>query len=114
MRRVLIPALLASAALAPTPLVAPPAGAQQPPKLEPLPAPPPAPPGASDPVDERPIRITPGRNEQVEETVIDGRRVVRVTTPSGNVYYLDDTPNDRTDSPSGPRVRVPLWVIHSF
>lgn len=88
--------------------------AQQAPRLEPLPAPPPPPPGAADSADERPIRITPGRNEQIEETVIDGKRVVRITTPGGSVYYLDDTPNDRSDSQTGPRLRVPLWVIHSF
>lgn len=91
--------------------------AQQPPKLEPLPEPPPPPPGAEPDTSETPIRITPGTNEQIEETVIDGKRIVRVTTPGGAVYYLRD---DLGESPAGRRdsldqgLRVPLWVIQEF
>ncbi|MBI2315621.1 MAG: DUF2782 domain-containing protein [Betaproteobacteria bacterium] len=94
-----------------------PVAAQQPPKLEPLPAPPPPPPGIQeDTLGERPIRITPGVNEQIEETVIDGRRVLRVTTPGGAVYYLRGDlgeaglPREGLDQ----RIRVPLWVVHEF
>ncbi len=91
--------------------------AQQPPKLEPLPPPPPPPPGAETDSTETPIRITPGAAEQIEEIVIDGKRVVRVTTPGGAVYYLRD---DLGESPGGRRdsldqgIRVPLWVIKEF
>lgn len=95
-----------------------PLAAQEPPRLEPLPQPPPPPPGMSaDDVTEAPVKITPGTNEQIEETVIEGRRVVRVTNPSGTVYYLID---ERADEAAGRResldsgVRVPLWVIREF
>jgi hypothetical protein len=84
--------------------------AQQPPKLEPLPPPPPPPPGAEADSLEAPIRITPGANELIEETVIDGKRIVRVTTAGGAVYYLRD------DMPAGVNqgIRIPLWVIKEF
>ncbi|HEX9193795.1 MAG TPA: DUF2782 domain-containing protein [Burkholderiales bacterium] len=95
-----------------------PLSAQQPPKLEPLPEPPPPPPGvAVEQPGEPSVRIEPGAAEQIEEQVIDGRRVARVTTPSGAVYYLIE---DQGDGPGlgnegiGPRVRVPLWVIRQF
>jgi hypothetical protein len=91
--------------------------AQQPPRLEPIPVPPPPPPGSEPDASEAPVRITPGANEFIEEIVIDGQRVVRVTTPGGAVYYLRD---DLGQSPGGRRdsldqgVRVPLWVIQEF
>ena len=91
--------------------------AQPPPRLEPLPPPPPAPPGAEADDTETPIRITPGPSDQIEEIVIDGRRVFRVTTPGGAVYFLRD---DLGESPAGRRdsldqgIRVPLWVIREF
>ena len=109
LRRILAPALLA---------VAMPLAAQQPPRLEPLPEPPPAPPGVpAEQPDEPPVRIQPGESDQVEERVIDGRRVVRVVTPAGHEYYLiedlGDGPGLRNESlDSG--VRVPLWVIRRF
>ena len=91
--------------------------AQRPPKLEPLPEAPPPPPGVQDEaVSERPIRITPGTADQVEESVIDGKRVLRVTTPSGAVYYLREdleAPDVRRDS-IYRGIRVPLWVIQEF
>ena len=91
--------------------------AQQPLKLDPLPVPPPPPPGIQeDPIGERPIRITPGVNEQIEETLIDGKRVLRVTTPGGVVYYLredfGETGIRRDTLDSG--IRIPLWVIQEF
>ena len=90
--------------------------AQQPPRLEPLPEPPPAPPGVAI---EAPggdaIRIAPGGNEQIDEVVIDGRRVVRVTTPNGLVYYLKDDPAiTPRGGPIDQPLRVPLWLIQSF
>jgi len=90
--------------------------AQQPPKLEPLPEPPSLPPGvASEAPGDSPVQITPGVNDQVEEIVIDGKRTIRVTTPTGLVYYLKD---DSSGTPRGgiidQPVRVPMWVIQTF
>jgi hypothetical protein len=95
-----------------------PLAAQQPPKLEPLPELPPPPPGdSSDQPGEPPVRIQPGGGDQVEEQLIDGRRVVRVTTPAGQEYYLiedlADGPGLRNES-LDRGVRVPLWVIQRF
>ena len=95
MRRALIAfaLVLASAPLA----------AQQPPKLEPL----------LERPNEAPVSITPGPNDRVEEALVDGRRVVRVTTPSGAVYFLDDR-EQAPETAAGRPVRVPLWVIRQF
>src|SRR5260370_42393790 len=92
-----------------------PLAAQQPPKLEPLPELPPPPPGvSSEQPGEPPVRIQPGGGDQVEEQLIDGRRVVRVTTSAGQEYHLIE------DLGHGPGVRnqgldrgvrVPRWVI---
>ncbi|HEY6241592.1 MAG TPA: DUF2782 domain-containing protein [Burkholderiales bacterium] len=95
-----------------------PAWAQQPPKLEPLPEIPPPPPGAeADQPGEPSVRINPGGGDQVDERVIDGQRVVRVTTPAGQEYYLiedlGDGPGLRNES-LDLGVRVPLWVIRRF
>ena len=95
-----------------------PAWSQQPPKLEPLPEIPPPPPGvASEQPGEPTVRIQPGGGDQVEEQLIDGRRVVRVTTPLGQEYYLiedlGDGPGLRNES-LDRGVRVPLWVIRRF
>jgi hypothetical protein len=95
-----------------------PLAAQQPPKLEPLPELPPPPPGvSSEQPGEPPVRIQPGGGDQVEEQLIDGRRVVRVTTPLGQEYYLvedlADGPGLRNES-LDRGVRVPLWVIRRF
>lgn len=94
-----------------------PLAAQQPPKLEPLPVPPPPPPGLQEEsVSERPIRIAPGTNEQIEETLIEGKRVVRVTAPGGAVYYLREDLGEaglRRDS-LDQGIRAPLWVIQEF
>src|SRR6266850_7662507 len=95
-----------------------PAGSQQPPKLEPLPELPPPPPSvSSEQPGEAPVRIHPGGGDQVEEQLIDGRRVGRVTTPAGQEYYLiedlGDGPGLRNES-LDRGVRVPLWVIRRF
>jgi hypothetical protein len=109
LRRILAPALL---------LVSLPLAAQQPPKLEPLPELPPPPPGvSSEQPGEAAVRIQPGGGDQAEEQLIDGRRVVRVTTPLGQEYYLiedlGDGPGLRNES-LDRGVRVPLWVIRRF
>src|SRR5258706_5996258 len=95
--------------------VALPALSQQPPKLEPLPEIPPPPPGiSSEQPGEPPVRIQPGGGDQVEERLIDGRRVARVTTPAGQEYYLiedlGDGPGLRKQS-LDPGAPVALWVI---
>ena len=95
-----------------------PAWSQQPPELEPLPELPPPPPGVSSEQPGEPtVRIHPGGGDQVEEQLIDGRRVVRVTTPLGQEYYLvedlGDGPGLRNES-LDRGVRVPLWVIRRF
>jgi len=95
-----------------------PAWSQQPPKLEPLPEIPPPPPGVtSEQPGEPTVRIQPGGSDQVEEQLIDGRHVVRVTTPAGQEYYLiedlGDGPGLRNES-LDRGVRVPLWVIRRF
>jgi len=87
-----------------------------PPKLEPLPELPPPPPGAADRPEEPPVRIRSGQ-DQVEEQLIDGRHVVRVTTPQGQEYWLvedlGDGPGVKNES-LDHGVRVPLWVIRRF
>jgi len=94
-----------------------PLAAQKSPKLEPLPDLAPPPPGTADRPDEPAVRIEPGGNEQIEEQVIDGRRVVRVTTALGQEYYLiedlGDGPGLRNES-LDRGIRVPLWVIRRF
>ena len=63
------------------------------------------------------MQIEPGSSEQIEEKIIDGKRVVHVTTPSGQEYYLiedlGDGPGLRNES-LDRGVRVPLWVIRRF
>jgi hypothetical protein len=90
--------------------------AQQPPKLEPLPEPLPPPPGVvTESPGDQPIRITPGENDQVEEFMLNGERVIKVTQPSGQVYYLREDPaNPLVRDALGTRIRVPLWVIKEF
>ena len=96
-------------------LAAPAIMAQQPPKLEPLPEPPSVPGGVSDAPGDAPVRIAPGANDKIDELVVEGKRVIRVTTPSGLVYYLREDPGI---APRGGAIdrplRVPLWVIHTF
>lgn len=107
-RQILVLALLA---------VSLPLAAQQPPKLEPLPEIPPPPGVSSEQPGEPPVRIQAGGGDQIEERIIDGRRVARVTTPAGLEYYLiedlGDGPGLRNES-LDRGVRVPLWVIRRF
>jgi Protein of unknown function (DUF2782) len=110
MRRLLGTALL---------LVALPLAAQQPPKLEPLPAPPPPPPGlAPGPELEPQVTITQRGENKVEEYRINGKLyAMKVTPPHGPPYYLIDKTGDgimsRTDS-LDTGLRVPQWVIRTF
>jgi len=92
--------------------------AQQPPRLEPLPEPPP-PPGIRDPVGDEPrIRIAPRDGDRVEELRQNGRVIMLKITPSNGIpYYLIDTTGSgnwmRRDS-LDDGVRVPMWTIRTF
>ena len=108
MRRVLFLVLLAAAGAT--------LAQQRPPKLEPLPEPPP--PVIRDGADEPRVRIAPQEGDKIEE-VRDGGRVVmmKVTPPNGIPYYLLDplgngnwTRRDALD----PGIRVPMWTIKTF
>jgi hypothetical protein len=88
----------------------------RPPKLEPLPELPPPPPGAADRPEDAPVRIE-SKQDQVEEQLVDGRHVVRVTTPSGQEYWLVEDLQDGTgikNESLDHGVRAPLWVIKRF
>lgn len=86
----------------------------KPPKLEPLPEPPPIP---ADRADEPSVRIPVQEGDKVEE-IRDGAEVImlKVTPPEGPTYYLvqnaDGTWMRRTSLDDG--FRVPMWPVHSF
>ena len=88
----------------------------RPPKLEPIPEPPPIPPESS--VDEPRVRIPVQEGDKVEE-VRDGGRVVaiKVTPPNGKPYYLIDTAGNgawqrRESLDTG--LRPPMFPIRTF
>jgi hypothetical protein len=88
---------------------------QRPPKLEPLPEPPP--PTIPGP-DEPSVRIPAQEADQVEEMRQGGRVVaLKVTPPGGKPYFLVDTTGNgnwmRHDS-LDDGVRVPMWPILEF
>jgi hypothetical protein len=97
-----------------------PAVAQQPPKLMPLPEPPPLPAGAAtDESTEPQVTITKRGDDKVEEYRVNNKLYMIRVTPGGGgpAYYLVDLKGDggweRRDSlDSG--LHVPMWVIHSF
>ena len=95
-----------------------PAAAQQPPGLQPLPAPPPPPGVQADPALEPQVTISKRGEDTVEEYRLNGKLyMVKVTPAHGKSYYLIDEKGDgmmsRQESlDSG--LRVPMWVIHSF
>jgi len=96
--------LLSSAALA-----------QTPPKLEPLPEPPPLPAeGALEPQ----VTITQRGADNVEEYRIKGRLyMIKVTPPHGKPYYLIDNRGDghfAREEPLDSGLRVPTWVVKEF
>ncbi|MEJ2174046.1 MAG: DUF2782 domain-containing protein [bacterium] len=85
-----------------------------PPKLEPLPEPPPS---AGDSADEPRVRIPVQEGDQIEEIRAGGEVVMlKVTPQDGPQYYLVQTGKGewvRRDSlDSG--LRVPMWPIHTF
>jgi hypothetical protein len=87
---------------------------QRPPKLEPLPGPPPTIPGPDEPG----VRIPVPEADQVEEMRQGGRVVaLKVTPPGGKPYFLVDTTGNgnwmRRDS-LDDGVRVPMWPILEF
>src|SRR3954468_4742499 len=91
--------------------------AQQPPRLEPLPEPPPLPPGViNEAPSDQPVNINPGPNDRIEEFLVEGKRTIKVTQPGGKVYYLQEQDVGPTVTADGlaPRVRPPLWVIKEF
>jgi hypothetical protein len=90
-----------------------------PPKLEPLPEPPPVPPEiANDPELEAQVTIVRRENETIEEFRVNGRlTMLRVTPQHGRPYYLIANAADgsfvRRDS-LDTGLRVPLWVLFTF
>ena len=85
-----------------------------PPKLEPLPEPPPS---ASDSADEPRVRIPVQEGDRVEE-IRDGGEVImlKVTPQDGPPYYLVQVAKGgwmRRDS-LDDGMRVPMWPIHTF
>lgn len=93
-----------------------PVSAQQPPKLEPLPEPPP-PAVALDAqtLEERGIKIEPG--ERAEEFIAAGKRVIRVTQPNGAVYYLIEQQggaNAPVGDAANTNFSVPQWLLFKW
>ncbi|MEW6689740.1 MAG: DUF2782 domain-containing protein [Pseudomonadota bacterium] len=91
---------------------------QRPPKLEPLPEPPPPPVVRDAGPDEPRVRIEPQQGDRVEEYREGGRvLMLRITPPDGIPYYLVDTTGNgnwmRRDS-LDDGVRVPMWTIRTF
>lgn len=90
----------------------------RPPKLEPIPEPPPAPPGSLNEALEPQVTITKRGEDKVEEFRISGKLyMLKVTPPHGVSYYLLDSSGDgqwaRQDSKDAG-LRVPMWVIGTF
>ena len=89
----------------------------RPPKLEPLPEPPP-PPVVRDGAEEPRVRIEPQQGDRVEEYREGGRLLMlKVTPPNGVPYYLIDSTGSgdwtRRDT-LDPGLRVPMWTIRTF
>ena len=90
----------------------------RPPKLEPIPEPPPAPPGVLNESLEPQVTITRRGEDKVEEFRISGKLyMMKVTPPHGVSYYMLDSNGDgswvRQDSRDSG-LRVPMWVIGTF
>ncbi len=89
----------------------------RPPKLEPIPEPPP-PPTSLDESLEPQVTIIRRGEDKVEEFRMNGRvYMLRVTPPHGVSYYLVDNAGDghwtrHNTLDSG--IRVPMWVIGTF
>ncbi|MDP2821452.1 MAG: DUF2782 domain-containing protein [Sulfuritalea sp.] len=90
----------------------------RPPKLEPIPEPPPAPAGSLNEALEPQVTIIKRGEDKVEEFRIGGKLyMLKVTPPHGVSYYLLDNNGDgswvRQDSRDSG-LRVPMWVIGTF
>ena len=88
----------------------------RPPKLEPLPEPPPLP--AGDAADEPRVRIPVQEGDRIEPVRRGGVVVaVKVTPPGGRPYFLIDTTGNgnwmRRDS-LDTGLAVPMFPIHQF
>lgn len=88
-----------------------------PPRLEPLPEPPPIPSAAG--VDEPRVRIPVQQGDKVEEMRDSSGNILmlKVTPPGGVPYYLVDTSGNGTwvrRNPLDDGLRVPMWVIKTF
>ncbi len=90
----------------------------RPPKLEPLPEPPP-PPEALNEALEPQVTITKRGEDKVEEYRVSGKLyMLKVTPPGGTPYYLLDHNGDgsfvRQPGSLDSGLRVPMWVIGTF
>ena len=90
----------------------------RPPKLEPLPEPPP-PPEALNEALEPQVTITKRGEDKVEEYRVSGKLyMLKVTPPGGTPYYLLDNNGDgswvRQPGSFNSGLRVPMWVIGTF
>lgn len=90
----------------------------RPPKLEPLPEPPPPPAGSLNESLEPQVTIIKRGADKVEEFRIGGKLyMLKVTPPHGVSYYLVDNTGDGTWIRQDSRdsgLRVPMWVIGTF
>ena len=90
-----------------------------PPGLQPLPEPPPMPPGAVEAAETPQVSIRKQDGDTIEEFRVGGRVVmIRVTPPRGLPYILTDPKGDgsftqRRDSLEVP-LSVPMWVLFTF
>jgi hypothetical protein len=87
---------------------------QRPLQLEPLPEPPPAAVGFDNGPDAAGVTIRPPEGRVEEELRPDGQRVVRVVTPEGIEYEIDQYQGDTSFAvpfSGDDRVRAPRWVI---
>ena len=90
----------------------------RPPKLEPIPEPPPPPAGLLSESLEPQVTITRRGEDKVEEFRMSGKLyMLKVTPPHGVSYYLIDNAGDGSFSRQDSRdsgLRVPMWVIGTF
>ena len=89
----------------------------RPPKLEPIPEPPP-PAGSLNEALEPQVTITKRGEDKVEEFRMSGKLyMMKVTPPHGVPYYLIDNAGNGIWSRQDVRdsgLRVPMWVIGTF
>jgi hypothetical protein len=90
----------------------------RPPKLEPIPEPPPPPAGSLNEALEPQVTITKRGEDKVEEFRMSGKLyMMKVTPPHGVPYYLIDNAGNGIWSRQDVRdsgLRVPMWVIGTF